>query len=120
MKVIKYIKIVKKSKVLTEQEKKELIKKGIVEMILNIHKDLCKLPFAIIGIVFCLFSILFSKLGEIMELLETPFKCIVLRIDDWEEIVLTKGETRDKLLKEIKENGTTKIIKADVKNAFKK
>lgn len=120
MKVIKYIKIIKKSKILTEQEKKELIKKGIIEIILNIHKDLCKLPFSIIGITFCLLGMLFSKLEEIMEILETPFKCIVLNIDNWEEIVLTKGETRDKLLKEIKENSVTKITKADVKNAFKK
>lgn len=119
MRITKVIKLVRKSKVLTEKEKRELIGKGLIETIVNSYKGLCKLPFTIVGITFCLFGMLFAKLKELMELLEAPFSGIVQSIDNWKEISLTKGNTRDKLIKEIKGN-TFKVVKPDVTNAFEK
>lgn len=95
---------------LTKKEKRELIAKGIIETIVNSYKWLCKLPFAIVGITFCLFGMLFAKLEELMELLETPFSCVVQSIDNWKELGLTEGEPRERLLKEIKEKGIKKLI----------
>lgn len=95
---------------LTKKEKRELIAKGMIETIVNSYKWLCKLPFAIVGITFCLFGMLFTKLEELMELLETPFSCVVQNIDNWKELSLTEGEPRERLLKEIKEKGIKKLI----------
>lgn len=104
MRVTRFIKLVRKSEVLTKQEKKDIIRKALIERVLNSYKGLCKLPFAIVGITFCLFGMLFAKLEELMELIEAPFRGIVQSIEDWDEVVLTRGEARDKLLKEIKGN----------------
>lgn len=109
MGITKVIKLISKSEVLTKKEKRELIVKGIIETIVNSYKWLCKLPFAIVGITFCLFGMLFTKLEELMELLETPFNCIVQSIDDWKELGLTKGEPRERLMKEIREKGMKKF-----------
>lgn len=109
MRITKVIKLIRKSEVLTKEEKGKLIVKGIIETIVNSYKGLCELPFTIVGITFCLFGILFAKLEELMELLETPFSCIVQSIDNWKELGLTKGEPRERLMKEIRENGMKKF-----------
>lgn len=114
MKIVRFVKVVRRSKVLTKQEKKDIIRKAMIEGVLNSYKGLCKLPFAIVGVTFCLLGMLFAKLEELMELLETPFSCITQKIEDWDEIVLTKGETRNKLLNEIK--GNTFKIKVEDNN----
>lgn len=109
MRITKVIKLISKSEVLTKKEKRELIVKGIVETIVNSYKRLCKLPFAIVGITFYLFGALFAYLEQLMELLETPFGCIVQSIDNWKELGLTKGEPRERLMKEIREKGMKKF-----------
>ena len=106
---IKGIKMIKESEVLTKQEKKEYIIKGTIEEVLNSWKLFAKLPFAIVGITLCTIGMLFSYVVELLDLLEQVFRCIVQWIDDRQELTLTKGQTRDKLIKEIKEKNIKKI-----------
>ena len=106
---IQGIKIIKESKVITKKEKREYIIKGTLEEILNSWKLLAKLPFAIIGIIFCTLEMIFGYLTEGADLIEQVFRSIVIWIDDRKEITLTKGQTREKLLKEIKEKKVKKV-----------
>lgn len=103
MKKRKIINIIKKSKVLTEKEKKELIRKGKIENFINSYKIIIKLPFLIIGIFFATLTMLFATISEFFDLIEQIFNSICIKIDNLNDLVLTNGEIREKILKEIKE-----------------
>lgn len=103
------LKMIKQSKVLTDKEKKELIGKGIIEMILNSYKIIIKFPFAFLGIIFLTLTTTLNYLAEFFDLIEQIFRSICIRIEDWKEITLTNGQARERLIKEIKDNKTIKI-----------
>lgn len=105
----KGIKIIKQSEVLSKEEKREYIIKGTIEELLNSWKWFAKLPFTIIGITFVTLECLFGYLAEGASLVEQVFRSIVLWLDDRRDITLTNGETREKLLKEIKEKNIKKV-----------
>lgn len=96
------IKLIKESQVLTEQEKKNFIKKAKIENFINSYKIIIKLPFLILGITFATLECLFGYITEWFDLIEQVFSSICIKIDNTKDIVLTNGETREKLLKEIK------------------
>ena len=52
--------MIKESKVLTEQEKRTLIRRGKIENIINSYKFFLKLPFLIIGIFFATLTMIFA------------------------------------------------------------
>lgn len=105
MRITKVIKIVKKSNVLTKQEKRGLIIKGLIETIVNVYKTIVKAPFAIIGMILVTLETLLHTIAEGIELIEQVFSCIVILLDEkLPECSLTKGQARDKLIKEIKTN----------------
>lgn len=89
------IKIIKESQTLTEQEKKELIKKAKIENFVNSYKIIIKSPFLIIGIIFATLTMIFATISECFDL-------ICIKIDNIKDITFTKGKAREKLLKEIK------------------
>lgn len=97
------IKMIKESQVLTEQEKKELIRKGKIENFVNSYKIIIKLPFLILGLTFVVLEYLFSHITEFFDLIEQVFHSICIKIDNFKEFNITNGEIREKLLKEIKE-----------------
>lgn len=98
------IKIIKKSKILTKQQKKEYITKGIIEELLNSWKFFVKIPFVIIGITFCFIGIILSYLESIAEITEEIFKFIIEWIDNRKDFILIDKEIQNKLIEEIKEN----------------
>jgi hypothetical protein len=109
MKIIKVIKLTRQSKVLTEQEKRELIRKGLIESIINSILGIIKLPFIILGILFATLEIIFNGLAEIFDFGEGVTYDFCEGIDNHLQISLTNGQARDKLIKEIRENKIKKI-----------
>lgn len=105
----KIIKMIKESKVLTEQEKRTLIRRGKIENIINSYKFFLKLPFLIIGIFFATLTMIFSYFSEFCDLIESIFNSICAKIDDLKEFVITNNDTREKILKEIKEKNIRKV-----------
>ena len=118
MKIVRTIKVINKSKVLNKREKRELISKGIIELIINTYKSIIKLPFTIIGLTLCIIGCIVNYIGEGIELVEQVFRSIVFWLDDKiPEINLTKGQVRDKMIAEIK-GEKYRVEKADVSKAF--
>ena len=111
MSMIRSIKIIRKSKVLTKEEKKWLIKRGIVETLVNKYKLLLKFPFIIISIVFCFISTVLEKISDFFYYyIGEPINGVVEFIDyKLPTISLTKGTIRDLIVKEIKDNNTMKL-----------
>lgn len=105
----KIIKMIKESKVLTEQEKRTLIRRGKIENIINSYKFFLKLPFLIIGIFFATLTMIFTYFSEIFDLFEEVFSSICAKIDSLKEFVITNNNTREKILKEIKDNTIYKV-----------
>lgn len=108
MKKRKIIKVIKESQVLTKQEKKELIKKAKIENFVNGYKIFLKLPFLILGILFATLTMVFASISELFDLMEQVFSSICIRIDNLKEFVITNNNTREKILKEIKEKNNKK------------
>lgn len=105
MRVRKTLKLIKKSKVLTKKEKRELIIKGIIEEIVNFYKTIIKLPFMVIGLIFCFLGCIFGYIVEGIELIEQVFRSITIWLEDKvPELCLTKNQAREKLLAEIRNN----------------
>lgn len=105
----KIIKMIKESEVLTEQEKRTLIRKAKIENIVNSYKFFLKLPFLIIGIFFATLTMIFNYFSEFCDLIESIFDSICTRIDNLKEFVITNNNTREKILKEIKEKNIRKV-----------
>lgn len=95
--------MIRESQVLTEQEKKELIRKGKIENFVNSYKIIIKLPFLILGLTFVTLECLFGHITEFFDLIEQVFSSICIKIDNFKEFNITNGEIREKILKEIKE-----------------
>ena len=105
MRIKQVIKLINKSKILSKQEKRELIVKGLIETIVNSYKFIIKLPFIILGILFVTIEMVFNYIAEFTDLIEQVFHCIVDWLEDrLPELALTKGKVRDKLIEEIKQN----------------
>ena len=103
MKIVRTIKVINKSKVLSKKEKRELISKGIIELIVNVYKPIIKLPFTTIGLTLCIIGCIISYIEEGIELVEQVFRSIVFWLDEKiPEISLTKGQSRDKMIAEIR------------------
>ena len=120
MKIVRTIKVINKSKALSKKEKRELISKGIIELIINVYKPIIKLPFTIIGLTLCIIGCIVSYIGEGIELVEQVFRSIVFWLDDKiPEVSLTKGQARDKMIAEIR-GEKFKVVKADTTKAFEK
>lgn len=118
MNIIRTIKLINKSKTLTNKEKRELISKGLIEQVINVYKTIIKLPFTIIGLTLCIIGCIVNYIGEGIELVEQVFRSIVFWLDDKiPEINLTKGQARDKMIAEIK-GKKYRVEKVDVSKAF--
>lgn len=118
MNIIRTIKLINRSKTLTNKEKRELISKGLIEQVINVYKVIIKLPFTIIGLALCIIGCIVNYIGEGIELVEQVFRSIVFWLDDKiPEINLTKGQARDKMIAEIK-GEKYRVEKADVSKAF--
>ena len=103
MRIIRVIKMIKRSNVLTSQEKKELIIKGLLESIVNSYKLILIVPFALLKILFLMLENLFNYITEFIGIIKTVFYELVNLLDrKLPELSLTKGKARDRMVQEIK------------------
>ena len=103
MRITRVIKIIKRSNVLTSQEKKELIIKGLLESIVNSYKLILIVPFTLLRILFLILENLFNYITEFIGIIETVFYELVNLLDrKLPELNLTKGKARDRMIQEIK------------------
>lgn len=102
MRITRTIKMIKRSNILTKQEKKELIIKGLLESIVNSYKVIIKLPFLILGLTFVTLECLFGYITEFFSLIEQVFSSICIKIDNFKEFNITRGKARDRMIQEIK------------------
>ena len=101
------VKFVRRSKSLTKKEKTRIIVKAVIEQVVNSYKILFKLPFMVIGLLFCTLEMIFGVLEELFSFLDSIFREICCKIENkLPDFVITKDdEARVKILKEIKERG---------------
>ena len=103
MRITRAIKLIKRSNVLTKQEKKELIIKGLLESIVNSYKLILIVPFALLRILFLILENLFNYITEFIGIIETVFYELTNLLDrKLPELSLTKGKARDRIIQEIK------------------
>ena len=103
MRITRAIKMIKKSNVLTKQEKKALIIKGLLESIVNSYKLILIAPFALLRILFLILENLFNYITEFIGVIEAVFYELTNLLDrKLPELSLTKGKARDRVIQEIK------------------
>ena len=103
MRITRAIKMIKRSNILTKQEKKELIIKGLLESIVNSYKLFLIAPFALLRILFLVLENLFNYITEFIGIIETVFYELTNLLDrKLPELSLTKGKTRNRIIQEIK------------------
>lgn len=103
MRITRVIKLIKRSNILTKQEKKELIVKGLLESIVNSYKLILIVPFALLRILFLILENLFNYITEFIGVIEAVFYELTNLLDrKLPELSLTKGKARDRIIQEIK------------------
>ena len=103
MRITRVIKLIKRSNVLTKQEKKELIIKGLLESIVNSYKLILIAPFVLLRILFLILENLFNYITEFIGVIEAVFYELTNLLDrKLPELSLTKGKARDRIIQEIK------------------
>lgn len=103
MRITRVIKMIKRSDILTKQEKKELIIKGLLESIVNSYKLILIVPFALLRTLFLILENLFNYITEFIGIIETVFYELTNLLDrKLPELSLTKGKARDRMIQEIK------------------
>ena len=103
MRITKVIKLIKRSNVLTDQEKKKIIIKGLLESIVSSYKLILIVPFALLRILFLVLENLFNYITEFIGIIEAVFYELTNLLDrKLPELSLTKGEARDRMIQEIK------------------
>lgn len=104
-KIKRMIKLIKSLEELTEKEKKSIIKRMILEEILNSWrlplKFICFVPFAI----FMTIGVIFEKLAEFFNgIVATIFQELENKIDGFYFFHLSTKEERERLIKLIRQN----------------
>lgn len=103
MRITKVIKLIKRSNVLTKQEKEELIIKGLLESIVNSYKLFLIAPFTLLRVLFLILENLFNYITEFIGVIEAVFYELTNLLDrKLPELSLTKGKARDRIIQEIK------------------
>lgn len=103
MRITRVIKMIKRNNVLTKQEKKELIIKGLLESIVNSYKLFLIAPFTLLRVLFLILENLFNYITEFIRIIETIFYELTNLLDGkLPELSLTKGKARDRMIQEIK------------------
>lgn len=109
MKILRAIKVIKKLD-LDQKDKNKIIVLGILENILNLPKTFVWLIVSIPFFVFSFLSMIFNYIGELFDLIQTPFYEIGQKIKNSNDITLCKPALKTKYdlaLKQFIDNKTT-------------
>lgn len=93
--------VIKKSKVLTKKEKRELTTKAIIELIVNSYKLIIILPILIIRIIFVILTTIFTTISNFFDIIQETLIQVCFKIDNIKDINLTRCQASKKVLEEI-------------------
>lgn len=104
------LKLIRKSQVLSKEEKRKLFTFGLLEVIINSYVNIIQLPFKLIGYILIVIQHIFELIANGLELFISIIEqlCIMLDIR-LSQVNLTRGKAREKILKEIKDNKIYKV-----------
>lgn len=114
--IIQGIKVIKKSKVLTEKEKSKLIKQALIETVVNSWRDLLCLPFYIVAATVGLIGEGLELLGDGLQTLAGVVGYPISKIQELPYWHFADKELSKKLRKGIIEENTYTIKSEDIKN----
>lgn len=104
------LKLIKKSQVLSKEEKRKLFTFGLLEVIINSYVNIIQLPFKLIGYILIVIQHIFELIANGLELLISVIEQLCIMLDTrLPQVNLTRGKAREKILKEIKDNKIYKV-----------
>lgn len=104
------LKLIRKSQVLSKEEKRKLFTFGLLEVIINSYVDIIQLPFKLIGYILIIIQHIFELITNGLELFISVLGQLCIMLDTkLPQVNLTRGKAREKVLKEIKDNKIYKV-----------
>lgn len=104
------LKLIRKSQVLSKEEKRKLFTFGLLEVIINSYVNIIQLPFKLIGYILIVIQHIFELIANGLELFISVLEQLCIMLDTrLPQVNLTRGKAREKILKEIKDNKIYKV-----------
>lgn len=104
------LKLIRKSQVLSKEEKRKLFTFGLLEVIINSYVNIIQLPFKLIGYILIIIQHIFELIANGLELFISILEQLCIMLDTrLPQVNLTRGKAREKVLKEIKDNKIYKV-----------
>lgn len=104
------LKLIRKSQVLSKEEKRKLFTFGLLEVIINSYVNIIQLPFKLIGYILIIIQHIFELITNGLELFISVLGQLCIMLDTkLPQVNLTRGKAREKVLKEIKDNKIYKV-----------
>lgn len=104
------LKLIRKSQVLSKEEKRKLFTFGLLEVIINSYVNIIQLPFKLIGYILIVIQHIFELIANGLELFISVIEQLCIMLDTrLPQVNLTRGKAREKILKEIKDNKIYKV-----------
>lgn len=107
---INSLKLIRKSQVLSKEEKRKLFTFGLLEVIINSYVNIIQLPFKLIGYILIIIQHIFELITNGLELFISVLEQLCIMLDTrLPQVNLTRGKAREKVLKEIKDSKIYKV-----------
>ena len=104
------LKLIRKSQVLSKEEKRKLFTFGLLEVIINSYVNIIQLPFKLIGYILIIIQHIFELITNGLELFINVLEQLCIMLDTKHpQVNLTRGKAKEKILKEIKDNKIYKV-----------
>lgn len=104
------LKLIRKSQVLSKEEKRKLFTFGLLEVIINSYVNIIQLPFKLIGYILIIIQHIFELITNGLELFISVLEQLCIMLDTrLPQVNLTRGKAREKVLKEIKDSKIYKV-----------
>lgn len=104
------LKLIRKSQVLSKEEKRKLFVFGLLEVIINSYVNIIQSPFKLIGYILIIIQHIFELIADGLELFISVLEQLCIMLDTrLPQVNLTRGKAREKVLKEIKDNKIYKV-----------
>ena len=104
------LKLIRKSQVLSKEEKRKLFTFGLLEVIINSYVNIIQLPFKLVSYILIIIQHIFELITNGLELFISVLEQLCIMLDTrLPQVNLTRGKAREKVLKEIKDNKIYKV-----------
>lgn len=104
------LKLIRKSQVLSKEEKRKLFAFGLLEVIINSYVNIIQLPFKLVSYILIIIQHIFELIANGLELFISVLEQLCIMLDTrLPQVNLTRGKAREKVLKEIKDNKIYKV-----------